>query len=112
MPATSPTCIASNCAADITPNSLTFTSLAMTELDDGKATPMPGPDGARANAAPQAPELGWSTAKMAIDVVKKAAPATALTRSPTRIATYPAMGEQIAKVKGRAMASAPTRGIE
>jgi hypothetical protein len=47
-----------------------------------------------------------------MDVVKKAAPATALTLSPTRIATYPAIGEQMAKVKGRAMASAPTRGIE
>jgi hypothetical protein len=84
----------------------------MTELDEGKATPMPRPERARAIPTSHAPELGWSMAKSTIDVVKKAAPATALTLSPTRIATYPAMGEQMAKVKGRAMASAPTRGIE
>ena len=86
MPATSPTCMASSCAADMTPNSLVFTSLAMTELDEGIAVPMPRPDSASAIATNQAPLLGCSNANIASDPVRNVAPATALTRSPIRTA--------------------------
>ncbi len=61
----------------------------MTELDDGIVTPIPIPEIANAMTTNQAPELGCKTAKRIMDEVMKVAPATALTRSPTRTATYP-----------------------
>ncbi len=66
--------MASNCAADITPNSLVFTSFAITELDEGIAVPMPSPDNARATATNHAPLLGCSSENIASEPVRNVAP--------------------------------------
>jgi hypothetical protein len=61
--------------------------LAITELDEGIATPIPRPESASAIATTHALELGCSDAKRPMGAVKNAAPATALTRWPLRAAT-------------------------
>ncbi len=58
----------------MTPNSLTLTSLAISELVDGSATPWPSPDRARATMTTQAPELGSSREKRRREAGEKGRP--------------------------------------
>ena len=82
IPATSPTCIASIWAADITPISLAATSLAMVELVDGMATPMPRPERASATRIMISGVPVTQQAKITIDTVSMIDPAMVEVRSP------------------------------
>jgi len=61
--------------------------VAMTELVEGMATPMPRPDSASAMATTHVARTRLQEAKSASDAVRNVAPAIALTRSPMRTAT-------------------------
>ena len=82
MPATSPTCMASICAAEVTPISSAATSLAMVELVDGMATPIPSPESARATMIMISGVPDTQPAKITIDRVSMIVPAMAEVRSP------------------------------
>src|SRR4051794_19911786 len=107
MPATTPTCMVSCWAAEAMPKFDSSTALATEAAIDGVAMPEPSPDKASAHMIRASPEWVPTMANTSIDPTMVRLPVTADIRSPTRTATYPAMGAEIEKTSGRTPTSSP-----
>ena len=70
----------------MTPYSEAATSLAMVDEVEGRATPIPNPDRARATTMIPRPDDGCSVAKTSMDPSTAVAPNTVANRSPVRTA--------------------------
>ena len=84
----------------------------MVDEDEGIATPMPSPLKASARITTTRDEPVPSVAKIIIENVMNMVPAIVDVFSPILTAAYPASGEQIANMMGRAIATPPTSPIE
>ena len=84
MPATSPTWLASNCAALMTPYSDSANSLDMVAEVAGMDTPMPRPDSASTTRITTSPDDPVSVAKSTMDTSSAPVPNKVALRSPVR----------------------------
>src|SRR5580704_18458716 len=108
MPATSPTCAASSCAALMTPYSDSASSFAIVDEVAGMDTPMPSPDRASATTTTMTADDAPSVAKITMESRSDTVPNNVALRSPVRTVMYPAIGAHTAKTRGRATDKNPT----